>query len=128
MSTNGDGDLNNGENINNNDVDMQSANRIRIYPDTHNGPFYVYIRATKGEPLKHIKLSKHLFTAYGNEKISRVVQMNNHKIRVELKIAAAANELTADQNPLFSTYRVYIAAEQVEIDGVIRFSCDEPVK
>ena len=73
MSINDDDEANNGDNINNNDVDMQSANRTRIYPETHKGPFYVYIRATKCEPLKHIKLSKHLFSVYGREKVSRIV-------------------------------------------------------
>ena len=54
--------------------------------------------------------------------------MNNHKVRVELKTASAANKLVVDGDPIFQPYRLYITADQVEIDGIIRFSCDEELK
>ena len=131
MSTNGDDDgKNNGDNTTQqtDDIDMQPSSRIRIYPPTHNGPYNVYIRANRNEPLRHLKLSKYLFQTYGREKVSRAVLMNNHKMRVELKSADEANNLVKDNNSLLSLYRVYIAAEQVEVDGIIRFSCDEPLE
>lgn len=100
--------------------------RVRVYPLNHKGPFTVYIRADKTQSLRHLQISKLLFSKYGVTKIGKVLQMNNHKLRIELKSAEAANELVKDKDPLFSPYRVYIPAEQVEVEGIVRLSTEEP--
>lgn len=108
-------------------MDVQRTERIRVYPKGHKGPYHVYIRAGRSVTLKHINVSKYLFGKYGKDKIGKITQMNNHKIRVEFSSANDANLLSLDDDPCLSPYRVYIPAEQVEIDGLIRLDVDEPI-
>ena len=95
-----------------------ASKRIRLYPAGHKEPFYVYIRARKDHPLRHISISKHLFTKFPRGTVKRITQMNNFKLRVELSTAAAANELVQCSDSMFEPYRVYIAAEQVKVEGI----------
>ena len=107
-------------------MDMsENTMRHRTYPDGFKGPFHVYIRAAKDQPLKHIQLSKHLFGQFGKEDIGKITQMNNHKLRVEFLNAKSANSLVSDDDSNLAPYRVYIPAEQVEVEGIIRLSVGE---
>ena len=137
---------NENQNDNNSDVEMNNADdnntaktptattsitdhaskRIRLYPAGHKEPFYVYIRATKDHALRHISISKHLFTKFPRGTVKRITQMNNFKLRVELSTAAAANDLVKCSDSIFEPYRVYISAEQVEVEGVVQLSTEEP--
>ena len=51
--------------------------------------------------------------------------MNNFKLRVEFSNAAAANNLVQCTGDIFIPYRVYIAAEQVEVEGVVHLSVED---
>lgn len=97
--------------------------RIRKYDDQHKGPFVVNIRAGKNG-LSHMKVSKYLFATYKNS-ISRVTQVNKHKIQVLFSSAVKANELPLDDNEVLKQHRVYIPAELVEIDGLVFISPED---
>lgn len=101
--------------------------RVRIYSPGHKGLFVVYIRASKSQTLRHLQISKYLFGKYGSALIGKVVQLNNHKLKVEFKSAEAANSLVRDSDSLFAPYRVYIPADQVEVEGIVRLSTEDPV-
>lgn len=111
------------------DSDMETEqppqNRVRIYPHGHKGPFFVYIRAAKDQTLRHVQISKFLFGKFNKLEIGKITQMNNHKMRVEFLTAAAANSLVRGTDPQLSPYRVYIPAEGVEVEGIIRLDAEE---
>ena len=137
VEMNNDGSVNNlidlnvnkhNDNVLNSDTEMNDAGktrRVRIYPAGHKGPFYVYIRATRETHLRHLALSKHLFGKHPKGTVLRVIQMNNFKIRVEFSNADAANNLVQCTDDIFVPYRVYIAAEQVEVEGVVHLSVED---
>lgn len=99
--------------------------RIRVYQEAQKGPYNVYIRASKDTPLKHVTLSKYLFSKYPAKQIGKITQMNNHKLRVEFNSSRAANDFVSTDDPTFKSFRVYIPAEQVEVEGVVRLSVDD---
>lgn len=107
------------------EMDATSANRTRIYPDDHKGPFLVYIRAYKDQPLRHVHISKHIFGKYDKQQIGKITQMNNHKLRVEFLNAASANNLAETTDPVLAPYRIYIPADDVEVEGIIRLSIED---
>lgn len=108
------------------DEEMTQPRRARVYPADHKGPYNVYIRASKDAPLRHVSLAKHLFDKYQNGKILKISQMNSHKLRVEFSSLASANDLATCSDPVLELYRVYIPAEQVEVEGVVRLSVGDP--
>ena len=102
-----------------------APNRSRVYHLGHKGPYNVYIRAAKKTPLKHVSLSKFLFGKYPRKQILRITQMNNHKLRVEFNSLVDANDLVTSCDPTFERYRVYVPADQVEVEGVVRLSVED---
>ena len=95
---------------------------IRQYPSKHTGPFFVYKykRNRPAFPLKSVTMAKYL---YAKLKFVRLVQsITRVKIRTELLNANDANALVKD--PFFEKYRIYIPAEDVEIQRIIKLSLD----
>lgn len=105
--------------------EMSDKLRVRTYPPTHKGPFVVYVRASKSQSLRHLQISKYLFGKYNPQTIGKVSQMNNHKLRIEFKTAEAANSLVTNPDTVFKPYRVYIPADQVEVEGIVRLSTED---
>lgn len=97
--------------------------RVRVYPSTHKGPYFVFICAGKNG-LCHLKISKYLFANY-KDSIIRVIQINKHKLQVLFKTADKANELPLDDNEVLKSHRVYIPAQHVEVDGIVFLSPDD---
>ena len=137
VEMNNDGSVNNlidlnankhNDNVLNSDTEMNDTGktrRVRIYPAGHKGPYYVYIRATRETHLRHLALSKHLYGKHPKGAVLRITQMNNYKLRVEFSNAAAANNLVQCTDDIFIPYRVYISAEQVEVEGVVYLSVED---
>ena len=101
--------------------DGQPDGRIRQYPLEHTGPFFVYIREINPSfPLKSVMFSKYLYAKF--KSVTSVQAISRVKIRAELSNAADANELVKD--PFFKSFRIYIPAEDVEVQGVIQLSSD----
>ena len=96
-----------------------------MLPDNHKGTYNVYIRTTNETPLRHLPLSKHLFTKYFKGTVLRITQMNNFKLRNEFSNATAANELVQSVDDILIPYRFYIAAEQLEVERVVNLPVDD---
>lgn len=107
-----------------NNMDMEVVlPRVRLYSPIHKGPFFVFIRAGQNG-LCHLKVTKYLFANY-KETITRVIQVNKHKLQVLFKSAEAANALPLDDNEVLKSHRVYIPAEHVEVDGLVFLSPED---
>jgi hypothetical protein len=86
-----------------------------LYPNDYSGRFKVYIRENT-VPLSHIKISRYISNKY-TMKILEMTKIHKYKIRVEVADAVTANILVKE--PELAPYRVFIPANEVEINGII---------
>lgn len=98
----------------------EGVSRIRLYPTTHTGPYTVYVRKID-KPLKPL-----YHTVYVNKNYKSVTSSEHSRDKMIFVLGdiAEANKFIVDTH--FVEYRVFINAEEVEVDGVIKFSdlCD----
>ena len=77
---------------------------------------------------KHISVTSHsqnICLPSPKGAVFRIAQINNFKLRIEISTTAAANDLVQCIDDIFVPYRVYIAAERVEVEGVVHLSVDD---
>ena len=82
---------------------------------------------SKHPKIFHSATSPYLFGKFPRGTVTRITQINNYKCRIEFSSGEAANNFILNPDSLFNPYRVYIAAEQVEVDGIVHLSPEDPV-
>uniref|UniRef100_A0A0N8ES57 CCHC-type domain-containing protein n=1 Tax=Aedes aegypti TaxID=7159 RepID=A0A0N8ES57_AEDAE len=91
------------------------ASRVRIYPESANGPYTVFFRKID-RPLNLLLISAELNQKF--KTVKEIKQVELRKIRVTMSDRNEANEVVV--LPRFKgLYRVYIPSAEVEIDGVV---------
>lgn len=91
-----------------------TSTRIRIFPESHPGPFVVYIREVN-KPMMHIKISMYIHKTYTNSVLS--CEKLRDKMKITLSTRDDANRLPFDA--VLKDYHVSIPSAEVEIHGVI---------
>lgn len=98
----------------------EERTRIRLYNQSHAGPYTVFIREIK------TKLSPYNFSKYMSETYKSITHMQRSqgKVRVQFSSWKEANSMAT--SPKFAGFNVTIPADKVEIYGAIRFDdlCD----
>lgn len=100
--------------------DDSGSKRIRLFPESHAGPYIVFVRQAQ-KPLRPINHSVYVNKNY---KSTVSAEHSREKMKFVLNDRLEANNLIEDK--AFSEYRVFIKADEVEIDGVINYDdlCD----
>lgn len=91
--------------------------RIRKYPESHKGPFVVYIRQ-QTERFMYIRIAQHVTDSRRYKSVIACDKVNEKKVRVTLRDRSEANMLVTDAG--LKDYKVYVPAEEVEVEGVIQ--------
>lgn len=92
-----------------------SVEKIRTYPISSSGPFYVYIKKQQ-DPLRLLPLADDLNQRYRS--VEEIRSENPMKIRVSLTNRHEANGLVNDKY-FRKTHHVFIPPHLVEVDGVV---------
>lgn len=93
--------------------------RTRMYPIDHKGPYVVFIRE-KRVTLKYVTVAKFLVRSL--KSFVSCDKISERKIRVTVSDREEANNLLKAKE--LEPYRVYVPADEVEVEGVIQVARD----
>ncbi|XP_058460823.1 uncharacterized protein LOC131436223 [Malaya genurostris] len=102
--------------------------RTRVWPIGSAGPYVVYFRSKKDEPLNLMQISRELAKHYPD--VIQITKVRAKKLKVVVKTIEQANKI-ARHDAFTRSYRVYIPAREVEIDGVVTeasLNCEDLLK
>lgn len=96
------------------------TSRIRLFPASHAGPYTIFVR----QILKPLRPLSHSIFVNKKYKSTVSAEHTRDKMKFVLSDRNEANSLIKDVE--FNEYRVFIKADEVEVDGVIKYDdlCD----